>query len=295
MPKRHIYDFIRRHRIPTSSNGDFISIVPRAFKSEITCPICLDTLKDTMRSKECLHRFCRECINRALRTGNKECPTCRAKLPSKRSLIPDPNYDSIISVVTSAPDSSYQPNALETASNAPLPLALPLCSSSSGRHADGNCVVGQPTAVKWEDQVVFFLRPHPCMSYPENIAPILLKKRLVRTSATFATVAHIAKYMRMRVAVELLTKADLETSRNAEQIVREKVNYVTIYARLKNELVSLNTFESLNILGVFNKYRPLGLAFPLEFYYYYHDVNSTDISLRYLSRSPLEITGLGFS
>ncbi|KAL7015870.1 hypothetical protein ACKWTF_016711 [Chironomus riparius] len=60
------------------------------------CPICLDMLKKTMTTKECLHRFCSDCIITALRSGNKECPTCRKKLVSKRSLRPDPNFDCLI-------------------------------------------------------------------------------------------------------------------------------------------------------------------------------------------------------
>lgn len=64
----------------------------------LRCPICLDMLKKTMTTKECLHRFCSECIITALRSGNKECPTCRKKLVSKRSLRPDPNFDYLISV-----------------------------------------------------------------------------------------------------------------------------------------------------------------------------------------------------
>jgi hypothetical protein len=32
----------------------------------------------------------------ALRSGNKECPTCRKKLVSKRSLRPDPNFDQLV-------------------------------------------------------------------------------------------------------------------------------------------------------------------------------------------------------
>lgn len=51
-----------------------------------------------MTTKECLHRFCSDCIITALRSGNKECPTCRKKLVSKRSLRPDPNFDYLISV-----------------------------------------------------------------------------------------------------------------------------------------------------------------------------------------------------
>jgi hypothetical protein len=34
-----------------------------------------------------------------LRSGNKECPTCRKKLISKRSLRPDPNFDALISKI----------------------------------------------------------------------------------------------------------------------------------------------------------------------------------------------------
>ncbi|XP_071957186.1 E3 ubiquitin-protein ligase RING2-like isoform X2 [Antedon mediterranea] len=63
------------------------------------CPICLDMLKNTMTTKECLHRFCQDCIITALRSGNKECPTCRKKLVSKRSLRPDPNFDDLISKI----------------------------------------------------------------------------------------------------------------------------------------------------------------------------------------------------
>merc|ERR1712151_1366140 len=49
-----------------------------------------------MVTKNCLHRFCSECITTALRRGNQECPTCRKKLVSRRCLRPDPNFDSLI-------------------------------------------------------------------------------------------------------------------------------------------------------------------------------------------------------
>lgn len=52
-----------------------------------------------MTTKECLHRFCHDCIITALRSGNKECPTCRKKLVSKRSLRPDPNFDQLIAKI----------------------------------------------------------------------------------------------------------------------------------------------------------------------------------------------------
>ena len=68
-----------------------------------------------MTTVECLHRFCNECIVTALRAGetlyscyrssvqtlagNKECPTCRKKLVSRRSLRPDPNFDALLAKI----------------------------------------------------------------------------------------------------------------------------------------------------------------------------------------------------
>jgi len=91
-----LYD---QHRTPHEpiTDGTEITVSPRSLNSELMCPICLDMLKNTMTTKECLHRFCQECITTALRSGNKECPTCRKKLVSKRSLRPDPNFDALIS------------------------------------------------------------------------------------------------------------------------------------------------------------------------------------------------------
>ena len=45
---------------------------------------------------ECLHRFCHECIQKCLRVGKKECPSCRIHIPSRRSLRPDPEFDALI-------------------------------------------------------------------------------------------------------------------------------------------------------------------------------------------------------
>lgn len=81
------------------TDGLEIVVSPRSLHSELMCPICLDMLKNTMTTKECLHRFCADCIITALRSGNKECPTCRKKLVSKRSLRPDPNFDALISKI----------------------------------------------------------------------------------------------------------------------------------------------------------------------------------------------------
>ncbi|KAK0158512.1 hypothetical protein PV328_009508 [Microctonus aethiopoides] len=75
------------------------AVLPRSLHKELMCPICLEIMKKTMTTKDCLHRFCANCIITALRNGNKECPTCREKLVSKRSLRPDVNFDLLISKI----------------------------------------------------------------------------------------------------------------------------------------------------------------------------------------------------
>ncbi|KAI4890343.1 hypothetical protein NFI96_013737, partial [Prochilodus magdalenae] len=105
------------HRTPQEAIVDSteIAVSPRSLHSELMCPICLDMLKNTMTTKECLHRFCSECIVTALRSGNKECPTCRKKLVSKRSLRRDPNFDALISKIYPSRDEyeAHQDRVLE--------------------------------------------------------------------------------------------------------------------------------------------------------------------------------------
>lgn len=93
-----LYELNRQPQEAITDNSE-IAVSPRSLHSELMCPICLDMLKKTMTTKECLHRFCSDCIITALRSGNKECPTCRKKLVSKRSLRPDPNFDCLISKI----------------------------------------------------------------------------------------------------------------------------------------------------------------------------------------------------
>jgi len=108
------------HRTPQEAITDEteIAVSARSLQSELTCPICLDMLTSTMTTKECLHRFCAECIITALRSGNKECPTCRKKLVSKRSLRPDPNFDQLVEKIFPNRDEyeAHQESILESLS-----------------------------------------------------------------------------------------------------------------------------------------------------------------------------------
>eukprot|EP00559_Dactyliosolen_fragilissimus_P005822 CAMPEP_0184859694 /NCGR_PEP_ID=MMETSP0580-20130426/4687_1 /TAXON_ID=1118495 /ORGANISM="Dactyliosolen fragilissimus" /LENGTH=319 /DNA_ID=CAMNT_0027356479 /DNA_START=144 /DNA_END=1103 /DNA_ORIENTATION=- len=87
------------HRPPIDTVHDHharISMPLKDFSTEFHCPVCLGYMKKTHIVMECLHRFCGECIQKCLRLGKKECPSCRIHIPSRRSLRPDLNFDLLI-------------------------------------------------------------------------------------------------------------------------------------------------------------------------------------------------------
>lgn len=87
------------HRAPRTETADALKRVKlplNVLSSEFHCAVCLGYIKNARIVKECLHRFCDECIDRCIRIGKKECPTCRVHIPSKRSVRPDPAFDLLI-------------------------------------------------------------------------------------------------------------------------------------------------------------------------------------------------------
>ncbi|CAL0331384.1 unnamed protein product [Lupinus luteus] len=86
----------------SSSNGDkkeYVIINLADVRKEVQCPICLGIIRKTRTVMECLHRFCRECIDKSMRLGNNECPACRTHCASRRSLRDDPNFDTLIAAL----------------------------------------------------------------------------------------------------------------------------------------------------------------------------------------------------
>lgn len=132
-----LYESLRTPQEAITDNTE-IAVSPKSLQSELTCPICLDMLTTTMTTKECLHRFCAECIITALRSGNKECPTCRKKLVSKRSLRHDPNFDMLVAKIF--PDreeyEEEQQKALAIASKKHSALLMSGISSAAKAQAD---------------------------------------------------------------------------------------------------------------------------------------------------------------
>ncbi|XWS12620.1 hypothetical protein CRYUN_Cryun37aG0105700 [Craigia yunnanensis] len=78
---------------------EYVLVKSSDIRKEVQCPICLGIIRKTRTVMECLHRFCRECIDKSMRMGNNECPACRTHCASRRSLRDDPNYDTLIAAL----------------------------------------------------------------------------------------------------------------------------------------------------------------------------------------------------
>ncbi|VVA89862.1 unnamed protein product [Arabis nemorensis] len=81
------------------SDSEDVDIKLGDIRRAVQCPICLGIIKKTRTVMECLHRFCRECIDKSMRLGNNECPACRKHCASRRSLRDDPNFDTFIAAL----------------------------------------------------------------------------------------------------------------------------------------------------------------------------------------------------
>ena len=92
----------------------------------LSCPICLGLMRGATAT-ECLHRFCSECIESALRLGKKECPTCRAPIATRRALRRDDNFDNLIRALY--PDQDLEAEAYEEEVDVSQYLFEPIAST----------------------------------------------------------------------------------------------------------------------------------------------------------------------
>ncbi|GFH44456.1 hypothetical protein CTEN210_00930 [Chaetoceros tenuissimus] len=67
----------------------------------LECSICFDPFDDPHIVPECCHRFCFKCIDTAIKKSGKECPMCRKRISSKRSLRRDDLIGKISKIVFS--------------------------------------------------------------------------------------------------------------------------------------------------------------------------------------------------
>jgi E3 ubiquitin-protein ligase RNF1/2 len=54
-------------RKPKSDNRTIDEKTFEKVKNLLKCPVCLDIYRDPVFIKECMHRFCRQCIERIIR------------------------------------------------------------------------------------------------------------------------------------------------------------------------------------------------------------------------------------
>eukprot|EP00979_Chaetoceros_neogracilis_P003265 scaffold576_cov146-Chaetoceros_neogracile.AAC.17 len=83
-----------------SPQRDPLQILRDLVSDEFECAICLDTCTDTNVNPQCGHRFCKVCIKLSLSKCKHECPNCRARIPTYRSLRQDAQFDRIVSTYT---------------------------------------------------------------------------------------------------------------------------------------------------------------------------------------------------
>ena len=81
---------------PVVTDARTVTMSVKALNSDLVCRVCLGIIRRCTAVMECLHRFCGECIEKSLRFGKKECPSCRVACPSRRNLRPDPLFDLLI-------------------------------------------------------------------------------------------------------------------------------------------------------------------------------------------------------
>ena len=61
----------------------------RIIKEIFTCIICFDVFVDPMNIKNCMHKFCKKCIEDYNRKVKKECPSCKEPIETRRVLRED--------------------------------------------------------------------------------------------------------------------------------------------------------------------------------------------------------------
>ncbi|XP_074873240.1 E3 ubiquitin-protein ligase TRIM7-like isoform X2 [Carettochelys insculpta] len=73
----------------------------RRLREELTCPVCLDYLRDPVTVAECGHNFCRACVARCWEEAPPRlgCPQCREPPPPHRLLRPNRPLANIVEIV----------------------------------------------------------------------------------------------------------------------------------------------------------------------------------------------------
>ena len=127
--------------------------------------------------------------------GNKECPTCRKKLVSKRSLRPDPNFDQLVAKLF--PDKDECDEQEEKAGFA---HAKRLCKKRYKEDDDEEDSKSDSAKKLVKTVSVRFICDKSL--WDEFDKKMVRRERLVETSSN-ATVEHMRQYLKTRIEIEL--------------------------------------------------------------------------------------------
>ena len=95
MPTRKIV--IPATPVTTGTPRNPLQLLNDLMQDEFQCPICLGVCANTHVNPDCSHRFCGECMTKNINECKHECPSCRAHIPTYRTLRPDTHFDKIVS------------------------------------------------------------------------------------------------------------------------------------------------------------------------------------------------------
>ena len=73
------------------TNDKLETIIKEVFR----CSICLSIFTDPTNIKNCLHKFCKKCIEEYNRKIKKECVICRQLIETRRHMRDDVNMKNI--------------------------------------------------------------------------------------------------------------------------------------------------------------------------------------------------------
>uniref|UniRef100_A0A3B3RTE0 E3 ubiquitin-protein ligase RING2 n=1 Tax=Paramormyrops kingsleyae TaxID=1676925 RepID=A0A3B3RTE0_9TELE len=225
------------------TDGLEIAVSPRSLHSELMCPICLDMLKNTMTTKECLHRFCADCIITALRSGLQR---------GKKHQIENG------SGAEDNGDSSHCSNAsVHSNQEAGPSIKRAKTSDDSGLDMDNAAENGAgDAALEGASEIELVFRPHPTLMDKDDAA----QTRYIKTSGN-ATVDHLSKYLAVRLALEELRKNGDASPINVEAASEKQY---TIYIPTTNsQFTVLNGSFSLELVS--EKYWKVNK--PMELYF----------------------------
>ena len=168
-------------------------------------------------------------------SGNKECPTCRKKLVSKRSLRPDPNFDQLVAKLF--PDKDECDEQEEKAGFA---HAKRLCKKRYREEEEND---GQSVSAKQSVKSVKVKFLCDKSLHEEFDEKVVRKERLVETSSN-ATVEHMIQYLKTRIEIELgVLKNKLDKDNSTKK--HDRVQNIKLFTIKGEEQIILEKGKSL--------------------------------------------------